>query len=229
VVQTADFDVAAFDSASASAQDDKLLVKFEIRSRPDNEATMEAGRPIFKDVEYIDIKIPGSRTGGACRPASHADKQRFPRHYAAFQERTEMPTEGTPLAEWPLISRSQAEELAYHNVKTVENLVGMSDTNSNNFMGINALKAKAKRWLEQAAGEADTAHLQEELEKRDTLIEAMQEQLNKLTAAAAEVAPEPEPQPLASSLDEVATEAPVKKTRRRRTKVKTDGAIQDDK
>jgi hypothetical protein len=227
VVATADFDVAAFDQSSAKAEDDKLLVKFEIRSRPDSVATMKEGRPIFKDVEYIDIKIPGSRTGGACRPASHADKQRFPRHYEAFQQRIEEPTEGTPLAEWPLISRSQAEEFAYHNVKTVENLVAMSDTNAGNFMGVNALKKKAKRWLEQASSEADTAHLQEELQKRDDLIAAMQEQLNKLTADAAEVEPEPH-QPLASSLDEAVPDEPVKKTRRRR-KVKTDGAVQVDK
>ena len=58
--------------------------------------------------------------------------------------------EGTPLAEWPIMSRSQVEELSFHNVKTVEQLVAMSDSLASQFMGMNGLKAKAKMWLEDS-------------------------------------------------------------------------------
>lgn len=238
-METADFDVASFDNRHQTAEDRKLLVKFYTKARPDKEGSLAEGRPIFKDVEYIDIKIPGDRTGGVARPASHADKQRFPEHYAAFKQRIELPLEGTPLIEWPLITRSLAEELAFHNVKTVEHLSTMSDVHSGKFMGLNALKAKALTWLEQAGEEAKAHKLQEELLERDKRIALQDGQIEQLQKQMLELMGDKKPTPVApaplltSALDEpVAAEpeaaAPVKKTRRRR-KAATDGTIQDDK
>jgi hypothetical protein len=147
-MQVADFNHQDFESNAQNKLDEQLLVKFFTKSREDKTASKKEGRPIFKDVEYVDIKVAGNRSGGASRPATFADKQRFPRHYAAYQQRIEAPMNGTPLAEWPLMTRTQVEELAYHNVKTVEQLVGMSDTLAANFMGMNDLRRKGKQWLE---------------------------------------------------------------------------------
>ena len=179
-MQTADFDVESFEAKAQSEEDKKLLVKFFVKPRPDQAETVKQGRPIFKDVEYIDIRIPGDRTGGVSRPASHADKQRFHPHYDAFKQRTEVPLEGTPLIEWPLITRSLAEELAFHNVKTVEHLSIMSDTHSGKFMGLNSLKAKAVKWLEQAGEEAKVHELQEQLLERDERIALQGSQIDLL-------------------------------------------------
>ncbi len=148
-MQTADFNHQDFEASAQNKLDENLLVKFFTQQKEDKTASLKEGRPIFKDVEYVDIKVPGQRSGGACRPATYRDKQRFPRHYAAYKQRVEMPMEGTPLSEWPLMSRSQVEELSYHNVKTVEQLVGMSDSAASQFMGMNTLKAKGKMWLEK--------------------------------------------------------------------------------
>ncbi len=86
-METADFDYHSFEQNQQSAEDKALLVKFFVKPRQDNAKTIEEGRPIFKDVEYIDIRIPGDRTGGVCRPASFQDKQRFAPNYAAFKQR----------------------------------------------------------------------------------------------------------------------------------------------
>lgn len=184
---------------------------------------------MFKDTEYIDIRIPGDRTGGVARPASHKDKLRFAKHYEAFKARIEVPLEGTPLAEWPLITRSLAEELAFHNVKTVEHLSTMSDNNSGKFMGLNALKAKALKWLEQAGEEAKVHELQQELLERDeriarqgTQIETLQKQMLDLMGdkkpaetgqwpSGHQLAPVPDAAPapsLASELDDNDAEVP---------------------
>jgi hypothetical protein len=157
-MQTAEFNHQDFEPSAQSKQDENLLVKFFTKQREDKTASLKEGRPIFKDVEYIDIKVPGQRSGGACRPAQHMDRKRFPRHYAAYQQRKEMPLEGTPLGEWPLMTRTQVEELSFHNVKTVEQLVGMSDGLAANFMGMNGLRQKAKMWLEKTE---DTARINE--------------------------------------------------------------------
>jgi len=148
-MQIADFNHQDFAQNAQSKLDENLLVKFFIKQRQDKAATKEKGRPIFKDVEYIDIKVPGQRGGGATRPAQYVDKQRFPKHYAAFLQRKEMPIEGTPLAEWPLMTRTQVDELSFHHVKTVEQLVEMSDGLASQFMGLNSLRQKAKMWLEK--------------------------------------------------------------------------------
>jgi len=185
--QEADFDVASFEYGAQTEEDKKLLVKFFVKPRNDSAASLKAGRPVFKDVEYIDIKIPGDRTGGVCRPATYVDKQRFGPHYVAFKTRTELPLEGTPLVEWPLITRSLAEELAFHNVKTVEQLSTMADVHSGKFMGLNTIKAKALKWLEQAGEEAKVHQLQQSLMERDeritdqdTKISELQNQMTQL-------------------------------------------------
>ena len=157
-----------FHSSSESKMDESLAVKFFYKERQDKAKTAEAGRPIFKEVEHIDIRVPGKRDPQACRPATHADKQRFPRHYDAFKRRVELPEVGTPLAEWPKITRSQVEELSFLGVKTVENLINISDTNLGNFMGGHDLKRKAKAWLELADADAVTA-------ERDTLLSEVAE------------------------------------------------------
>jgi len=186
-MQTAEFDHNDFNKSNQKAGDEKLLVKFYVKARPDKVATLKEGRPMFKDVEYIDIRIPGSRDGVG-RPASDDDKARFPAHYDAFKKRTgEEVLDGTPLIEWPLLTRSQAEELAFFNCKTVEQLAAMTDGNAGNFMGIQVLKAKAVKWLEQAAEDAPALKLAAELEERDakiteqaTLIEELSARLSAL-------------------------------------------------
>ncbi len=178
----ASFDHTDFESNQQNKADEKLLVKFYIKARPDKETTLKEGRACFKDVEYIDIRIPGSRDGVG-RPATPRDKARFPRHYAAFKERTDGELiEGTMLIEWPLIGRSQAEELSFFNCKTVEQLAGMDDSRCGSFMGIQVLKQKAKEWLERATEEAPAIRLQEELNVRDAKIEEQEAVITDLSS-----------------------------------------------
>ena len=169
-----------FDTTKQAALDDTLLVKFFTKQRADAAASDAAGRPIFKDVIYIDIKIPGSNTGGACRPARPGDIARFPRHYAAFKQRMEMPESGTPLSEWPQVTRSLAEELAFYNVKTVEQLANMADVNVSNFMGLAGFKQKAVEWLELVNDQKQADDLQRELSKRDKEIDELRMQIENL-------------------------------------------------
>jgi hypothetical protein len=151
-IETAEYDHNQFGSQAQMEADKALLVKFFVKPKKDQAKSLVEGRPVYKDTEYVDIKVAGNRNGGACRPATPADKQRFPEHYAAFKQRTDHDVEiGTPLIQWPLISRSFAEELAFFHVKTVEQLATMADTQVSKFMGGYDLRAKAKKWLEQVS------------------------------------------------------------------------------
>lgn len=183
-----------FDSRNQSKMDEQLLVRFYIKPRPDHKATAEQGRPVFVDAEYIEIRIPGSRDAVA-RPAKPRDIARFPKHYEAFKNRTAEPETGTPLTEWPLITRSVVEELSFYNVKTVEQLVAMSDQNASQFMGINMLKQKAKEWLEVAAENADAKKLADELAKRDEEIEKLKAAIEAMSAPAPKKKASPKKRP----------------------------------
>jgi hypothetical protein len=167
------------DFTNDAEADKSLMVRFFYKERPDKTRTAEEGRPVFKEVIYVEIRIAGQRDVQACRPATEADKQRFSRHLEAFEKRVEPPVEGMPLSEWPQITRSEVEELSFVHVKTVEQLASMKDSNLGKFRGGYALRDKAVKWLEM--NDKETVDREKE-ELRDT-IAAMQAQIAALTTA----------------------------------------------
>ena len=179
-------DPSAFEPSMQSREDEKLLVKFFLHPQQDPTASAEAGRAIFKDVEFIDIKVPGQR-GGVVRPARKNDIERFPRHYAAFKQRMEMPVSGTPLAEWPLLSRSVVEELAFINIKTIEDLAGMSDTHTGKMMGLANWKRQAQEWLEAASDDSEVTAAVAKLEQAEATIAHLTKRLEALEAKEADL------------------------------------------
>jgi hypothetical protein len=193
--------------------DDSLLVKFFVGAVADDAASQLAGRPIFKDVEWIDIRIPGNRDNVVIRPLRPTDKDRFPRHYAAFKARiaSEPETVGTPLDQWAWrgMTRGRVEELKHYNIRTVEQLAGAPDTVSKNFMGFHEMKLNARAYLAAAEKNAPLANLQEQLNKALLKIQEQGVELGRLTAkiqGVPFVAPTP-PDPMA--LVAAAQQAPV--------------------
>ena len=182
-MQIADFNPDDFQSEAQSKMDEGLLVKFYIKPIQNSAATAEQGKPVFKDAEYIEIRTPGQKNYVA-RPVKPADLTRFPRHYKAYKDRTSDNEliEGTLLREWPMITRSQVEELSFANVKTVEQLIAMPDSNASQFMGMNMLKAKAKTWLKRATEDKAKSDLEEALAKRDGEIEELKAAVAALQA-----------------------------------------------
>jgi len=179
-MQTYDLNHNDFQQGRESEADSQLMVKFFLKEREDKEATAKEGRPIFVEREYIEIRIAGKRDAQACRPATHADKQRFPRHYDMFKQRVEAPSEGTPLSEWPQISRTMVEELSFLHVKTVEQLVSVSDGDISRIRGGVTLREKAKAFLEysdQTKLVEEKQALEERLAKQDAEMAEMRQML----------------------------------------------------
>lgn len=195
-----------FSTGNESKMDEGLLVRFYYKEVQDKEETLEKGRPIFKETEYVEIRIPGKRDIQAARPASYADKQRFSRHYEAFKKRVEAPKEGTPLEEWPMITRSQAEELSFLHVKTVEQLVAMSDNNLSSFMGGYGLQRKAKEWLEASSETALIAEkeaLQDKVDKLIAQVEDLTAKKNKPEVKKAKPAAKKETEKVVEKVEEI--------------------------
>ena len=83
-----DFDMMAPnpDDFRPGAGDDKLYVIFHMDIVKDEGKSVEEGRPIFNDVEFVQIFVPGDKTNVIDRPIRPSDKARFPKQYQAFKE-----------------------------------------------------------------------------------------------------------------------------------------------
>jgi hypothetical protein len=171
-MQTAEFNHEDFSNTAEA--DKSLLVRFFYKNVHNKLESQQLGRPVFKEKTYIEIRVAGQRDVQACRPVTYADKQRFPRHYEAFEKRVEPPTEGMPLLEFPAITRTQAEELSFMNVKTVEQLASMKDANLSKFMNGYKLRDQAVKWLESNSLAVDAAENKELKEQIATLTEQVQ-------------------------------------------------------
>lgn len=185
MLQEADYGITemAHGDANRYQGDEVLLVRFFSAPIQDSAATLEAGRPIFKEVPYIEIMQPGNKDSIIQRPARDTDKHRFPKHWRAYQDRqSEDYIEGTLLEQWPGLNRAQVEELRYFNVRTVEQLASMSDSNSQGMMGINILRDKAKAYLEASRIESAAAALAEKDARIDQLVKALEDQGRRLAA-----------------------------------------------
>lgn len=164
--------------------DETLLVKFYKHPAKDEEASQKAGRPIFKEVDYIDIMTPGNKDSRVSRRVRPTDLSRFPEHWRRYETRqTADYIEGTLLEQWPGVTRAQVEELKFFNIRTVEQLVAVSDANGQKIMGINSLKKKAKEYLEAS----EIAATAEALAEKDSRIAQLEEALNSLASRMAEL------------------------------------------
>lgn len=135
--------------------DENLLVRFYTQADMNHAKTREEGRPIFEDVAFIQIMTPGNKENIIKRKASTIDINRFPEHYRKYKAREDQEAvSGTRLEEWPGITRSMCQELKYYNILTVEHLAEVSDGNSAQIMGFQALKTKAKAYLAASKDEA---------------------------------------------------------------------------
>jgi hypothetical protein len=167
------------DFSNQSEADKSLMVRFFYKNVHNKMVSKNQGRPVFTEKTYIEIRVAGQRDVQACRPATLADRRRFPRHLEAFEKRMEPPTEGMPLIEWPKITRTQAEEMAFMNVKTVEQLASMKDSNLQNYMNGYKLRDQAVKWLETNDAETDERE-KEELKKQ---VADLQKQMAELIEA----------------------------------------------
>lgn len=167
------------------AGDEKLHVTFFPDVLPDDEASKAAGMRKFRDVVMISIVVPGDKRNINVREARPDDMERFEKQYKAFASGQEEMGSGTPLKEWPLITRAMAEEFKYLGFHKVEHIAEASDGVLSRYPGMREIQKRAQTWLEAQAGAAPVERLQNELKARDEQMAAMQAQMAEMTKALA--------------------------------------------
>lgn len=160
-----------------------LVISFAMDAIENPEKTKDKGRPIFDDVEMISIRIPGDPDMRR-RPVRPEDRQQYAKQYLAWKRnQAQESASGTPLAEWPPIKRSQAEEAKFLGIHTIEQLADVADVHLQRLgPGWLALRQKARDWLKEAQGGAELGKLRTELEDANHRIKVMEEMLAKQAA-----------------------------------------------
>jgi hypothetical protein len=166
-----------------NAQDDeKLFVKFYMGTIKNEERTAQAGHPVFDDVPFIKVLVPGARDGiDTIADANY--QRRFSTLWQQFKANLEQVHSGMPLKEWPAITRSVCEELLHMNVTTVEQLADLSDTYAQKIMGFYDLKRKAAIYLASAKDSAISQQLSEVNKAQAERITALEGEIARLSAA----------------------------------------------
>ena len=166
-----------------------FYVDFELRPEEDREGTIRAGMPVYSDVEYAIITMPGGGlvvdkliTDDLLHEWRHGDNRRKPpspfasRAYEAWKEGLAAPVNGTDLKNWPGVTPAQLKMCQGATVRTLEDLAeANADTIKKLGMGGVALVEKAKAYLLSAVNNKSS----EELAALCVEIDAMRESIMK--------------------------------------------------
>lgn len=159
-----------------------LFVQFYVDAIEMKAESEKQGRPIFKDVPFVRIIVPGDTNNIIERKATDDDKKRFPNAWKRFEASETEAQEGTPLEQWPQITRSLLKECKYFEIHTVEALAGISDSHVAKMgMGFAELRNKAKAWLQAAQGTASLTAQAAENEQLRKMISDLQAQMADLS------------------------------------------------
>ncbi len=147
-------------------------IKFFYSYNENREKSLKEGRPIFDEIPSISIQWPGQDE--TVRRIEPQDLQEYPELYARFKAGSEPVLEGTPLAEWPMMSGSAMRELQYLGFKTVEQLAAATDDVKRKLGPLSKFVKLAKEWLEAAGSDQNAVvklkqQLEVETKKREHL------------------------------------------------------------
>lgn len=140
---------------------------FKTMAELDKAATKKEGRPIYKDVEYVEIRIAGDQHHRPCYPA-HSFWQRdengndmtyamrWSDQYRKWKEGSGQAVHGTPIEELPFLTQAKRSELKALSIYTAEALASLDGKNLKTLgIGGRELKDQAQAYLDKAKGSAD--------------------------------------------------------------------------
>lgn len=166
-----------------------------------------AGRPLYKDEIFCRIQRPGAKSNivkkvpmafkrdgtpdldanGVQKPLKGDPSypslpERFSKQWHQFINNLEQTRTGTPLEQWPPLTKSQVLELKGVNIHTIEELGSIPDSNLQTIAMMDARKFRdmAKAYLESANGNASLTQAMAENARMRADIETMKAQFAQL-------------------------------------------------
>lgn len=158
-----------------------IFPRFYMRIIEDPVASREMGRPIHKEVEYVEIRIAGDNKTVINKKVDDEHRRRWPNVYQAFKNQQQIAVEGTPIEEWPAITEARRKDLKALNIFNVEALAELPENGIQRLgMGARELVAKAKAWLDSAKSTSEIQKYAAENEKLNSRITYLEQQIQEL-------------------------------------------------
>jgi BMFP domain-containing protein YqiC len=163
----------------------------------DDAKSREKGRPVYVDVDIIEIRI-GRDT--IRRPVIEADKRTYAAQYLAFKKsESQEAVEGFPLAQWAAIpGKAVVKEFAHYGIRTVEQLAEATDTTIHMVGPHMSLRQLAKDWVANSKQQGPLIKLRAENESLRGRVDALEkmmarqtQEIEKARQAGGVLAPEP--------------------------------------
>jgi hypothetical protein len=181
----------------AVPNDKGVVAIFRNGTVKNNVKSVEAGRPIFDDVELVELRYPGTRDYGVypATERSHWDideftgeqravtfAERFSKQYQQFRANQQQTKSGTPLDYLIFLTEGKRAELRALNIYTAEALATVDGAELKNLgPGGREMKNKTIEYLENSNEAAKISKLEAELEMIKARNEILEED-NKLMA-----------------------------------------------
>jgi hypothetical protein len=175
-----------------SANANLIYPTFRVHTSLNEAKSKKAGRPIFDELEVIEIRFAGDKQKVAVFPAHDVDPEatrennnepvtyamRYGKQYRAFKDQTTQAASGTPLEELTFLTQARRRELKALNIHTAEALAALDGQPLKQIgPGGRELKNQAQAYLDNAANSVDVvslaaqvARLTQQLEERDAAI-----------------------------------------------------------
>jgi len=157
--------------------------RFFMDSIVDQLATEQQGRPIYKEVERVQILMPANRLLAPVENVNDGHRQLWPKEYAAFKEGHEISPEGTPLEQWNILNKAQVYELKGMHLRTVEDVAKIPDNVAQTIPFGLRLRESAAAYLDDAAASALTTRLGAENDRLKSDIALLQRQNEEMKAS----------------------------------------------
>jgi len=132
---------------------------FFILEEEDPAATEKEGYIRIREMECVKIVTAGDGLSAPVLPVNDAIKARFRVEYKAWLADREDDAHviGTPLTAWPLMSRTMGAQLKANNIRSVEDLSSVSDSNVATLPDGRIWREKAIAWLASSKKAASAA------------------------------------------------------------------------
>lgn len=183
----------------ASPADNLVVPRFYIHTTENKAKSKEAGRPIFDDMEVVEVRFAGNRQTVSVFPA-HAQcgqaqdedgdfrqityAQRWPDQYKRFKAKAQQVAAGTPVDELPFLTQAKRSELKALSIYTAEALAALDGNELKNLgQGGRDLKNQAQAYLDNAAGSAGATKMAAELAELRQLVAELRADKSAATGA----------------------------------------------
>lgn len=171
------------------AQADLVIPHFKTLPIKNDAKSKEAGRPIFDEIEVVEVRLAGNNLVRPVFPAHDVwtkrqnefgdwedvtYAQRWSEQYKKFKEGRTQTVSGTPLDELPFLSAAKRSELKALSIYTAEALAALDGTPLKTLgQGGRELKTQAQAYLDNATGSAKVVQMAAEIAELKALVASL--------------------------------------------------------